>query len=213
MEMLLLFGILALNIAVSWWNCFAVGSSWDYVKQNGGVMQKLLLWSGAIQAAIGFSMPILLALAFTSISLLTAGEPPTLSPAEAAQMFEAIVSLWYLAIILPALGTGTIIMVESVKTAIERRDIGSIGRAAYNTFANIHNISGAFSGIGQAFGSVTKAFSGKGKGGKDSGKILIVLIAIMIVVVALLAGTFITASLIKRYRQKTAFASSQATAA
>lgn len=210
--MIFLIGILALNIGISWWNCYAVGSSWDYVQQNGGLMHKLLLWSGAIQAVIGFSMPILLILAFTSVSLMASGETPTLSPEEAAQMFEAMVSLWYLAVILPALGTGTIIMVESWKTAIERRDFGSIGRAAYNTFANIHNFSGAWSGIGRAFASVAEAFSGTGKGGKNGGKIMVVIILIIMVVVALLAGAFITASLIKRYRQKASFASAHATA-
>lgn len=192
-------GLLALNVAIAWWNCYVVGSAWDMVKHHGSRWEKVILWSGAIQSTVGFSMPIVLGLAFVSVGLLSSGEQPTLTKEEAAAFMQGVFSLWYLAVIVPVLGSGFAIWVHSIQIAIQRRDFQSIATAAWNTYANVKNFSGAWSGIGDAFKALGNV-SPKGSS-KDSGKVMIVLLLIMIVVVALLAGALITASLIQRYRR------------
>lgn len=108
MGILFIGGLLLLNVAIAWWNCYVTGRSWDVVKHHGTAFERILLWCGAIQAG---------------------------------------------------------------------------------------------SGIGDALGGVGQAFSGL-KGRDSKGVLFAVLI--MIVIVALLAGALITATLIQRYRRAAA---------
>lgn len=201
MGILFIGGLLLLNVAIAWWNCYVTGRSWDVVKHHGTAFERILLWCGAIQAGIGFSMPILLGLAFVVTTSLTSGEQPMLTQEEAQLFMEGIFSLWYLLIILPLLSTGFIIWVHSVREAIKHRDFASIAVAGWNTYANVSNFANASSGIGDALGGVGQVFSGLK--GRDNKGVLIALL-IMIVIVALLAGALITATLIQRYRRAAA---------
>lgn len=195
MGIIMVSGLLLLNVAISWWNCYVVGRSWDIIKHHGSGFEHLVLWSGAIQAAIGFSMPLIIGLSFVSVSFLTAGEEPTLTAEQGEVFLEGIFSLWYLLIIFPILSTGFIIWIHSVREAVKRRDFASIATAGWNTFANIHNFSNAASGIADAFGGIGKVF-------KDlKGNALVIAVLIAIVAVSLLGGIVLTASLIQRYRR------------
>jgi len=200
MGSLLLGGLLVLvNIAIAWWNCYVVGKSWDVVKHHGSAFERILLWCGAIQSAVGFSIPILIGLAFASVAFMTSGETPAMTQEDAQVFMEGIFSLWYLLVIFPILGSGIIIWVHSVREAINRRDFASIATAGWNTYANISNFVNAGSGIGDALSGIGKAFSG---GNSRDNKGVAILLLIMIVVVALLAGALITATLIQRYRRQ-----------
>lgn len=111
-------------------------------------------------------------------------------------------SLWYVTIIFPALGTGLIITIESWIAAYREHSLMNMGFAAYNTFAQIHNTMGAINGIGPAFQAVGKMFASVASGRGDAkGKaaILGAMIAIAVVVIALSAGVILTAVLIHRY--------------
>ncbi|MGF3998906.1 hypothetical protein ACQX8C_14305, partial [Staphylococcus aureus] len=59
--MLMIALMLALNFGISWWNCYAVGGIWVESRSLGGWI-RVLAWSGAIQAAIGFSSVFLFVL-------------------------------------------------------------------------------------------------------------------------------------------------------
>ncbi len=191
--------VVILNVAIAWWNCYVVGRSWDVMKHHGSTFDRVLLWSGAIQSAVGFSIPILIGLAFTSVAFMTSGETPVMTQEEAQVFIEGIFSLWYLFVIFPILGSGLIIWIHSVREAIRRRDFASIATAGWNTYANISNFANATSGIGEALRGVGGALSGgKGRNGKGAALLLL----IMIVVVALLAGALLTATLISRYRRE-----------
>lgn len=203
MDMLLLACILVLNVVISVWNCYAVGQVWNDVKLIGTTFDKVLSWSAIIQSAVGFSMPILLLLAWICVSVLTSGQEPAFSPEEAKVFMEAIFNLWYLAIIFPVLGTGLVIWAHSVRMAYQRRDFASIASAGWNTFAQVHNTISAFNNVGGALGNIGdffgSALSGKGDG-KEKGAILVVLLVIL----ALVAGFVIAFSLVNYFANRSA---------
>jgi uncharacterized membrane protein (DUF485 family) len=67
-------------------------------------------------------------------------------------------ALGYIVLVPGFLFAGFFIWVDSMIQAYQRRDFASIGTAAWNTFAQIHNTYGAMKGMPEAFKSVGKAF-------------------------------------------------------
>jgi hypothetical protein len=181
---LIVIGIILLNLFISWWNCKSSGAVWHEAKKVGGFM-RVLVWCGAIQAAIGFSSVIMLFLAFGAYATGNLSQ----------QYAEAAFSLWYLLIIIPAIGTGLIITIHSLITAWRERSIANMGVAAWNTFATGMNLYNAASDIPNAFDKVGDLF----KGDKDDQKVALVF---LIVIVALAGGAFITAMLIRHYAKQ-----------
>lgn len=201
MDALLLIGLLLLNVLISIWNCYAVGSTWKDTMAAGSGFDKLLLWSGAIQSGVGFSMPILVGLTVTAVPFLTSGAEPTLSPEEGKAMMKAIFSLWYLAVIFPILGTGLAIWAHSIRMAYKERSIGSFAVAGWNTFAQVSNTLDALENVGPAFGTVGEFFGDALKGNGDAkGKAAI--LAILIVVIALVGGFMIAFALIRMFARR-----------
>lgn len=201
MEMLLLLGVLILNVLISIWNCYAVGTAWKDTMTMGGGFNKLLLWCGIIQSGVGFSMPILLVLAVGAGAFLTTGETPTLTPAEAKEMMQAIFNLWYIAVIFPILGSGLAIWAHSLREAYQRRDFASIATGGWNTYAQIHNTISAVNNLGGAFGNVGEFF-GKALSGKGDGKGKLAILVILIVVISLVAGFMIAFGLVRYFANK-----------
>ena len=195
MDGLLLTLLLLLNVLISVWNCYAVGTAWKDTMALGGWFEKLLLWCGIIQSGVGFSMPILLVLAYSSVAYLTSGVDPTLSPAEGAEVMQAIFSLWYVAVIFPILGSGLAIWAHSVREAYKRRDFGSIAVAGWNSYAQIHNTVSAVNNLGGALGNVGSLFKG---GGDKKGALVIAIVAI-----ALVGGFMIAFGLVRYFANRT----------
>jgi hypothetical protein len=112
------------------------------------------------------------------------------------------ISLWYITVIFPILGTGLVITIESWATAWREKSLLQLGRAGWNTFAQIHNTMGAIRNFGPALEMVGKAFGSaldsKGNS-KDKGSVLALMLMILIVVVAISAGALLTATIINRY--------------
>lgn len=190
MDLLLLIAILLLNTGISWWNCYAVGSSWDEAKIAGGFTY-LLCWCGAVQSAVGFSM-LLVMLEILVVSM-TGKLPP--------EAINAIGGLWYLAIVVPAIGTGIIITLHSWQVAIRDRSAGNLASAAYNTFATAHNLYSAIEDVPKAWSGVGEFFGDAFKGSDSDGKGKLALLVILLVVLALVGGVLITIGLIGRYRR------------
>lgn len=197
--MFLFICVLILNVVISVWNCYAVGTAWKDTMAFGGWFEKLLLWSGVIQSGVGFSMPIMLVLGFVASFFLSSGETPMFTLEEADQILQGLFSLWYILVIFPILGSGLAIWAHSLREAYRRRDIGSFAVAGYNSFAQIHNMISAAHNLGGAFGNVGELF-GKildTKGGKGKDKIILLLI--VLVVVAIVAGFMIAFALVRHY--------------
>lgn len=174
--------VLLLNLFISWFNARVCGLYWAESKQLGGFV-RVLMWCGAIQSAIGFSS--LLIIAEVGIAHATGH----LSDAAT----QAAFSLWYLAVIIPAIGTGLLITVYSWIVAWRTKSWLDTGIASWNTFATIKNLYDATSAVPSAFGKVGDFFKSDGE---DSGKAMLV---ILIVVVALAGGVLITGLLISHY--------------
>jgi len=176
--------ILALNFGVSWLNARTCGRAWVESKAVGGSI-RFLVWCGAIQSAIGFSSVFLLPLLFVANAI-------------APEYFTGD----QLTIIVPALGTGLLITIESWIAAYRERSLANIGVAAYNTLVQVHNTMGAINSFGPALNAVGKAFSSVAASRGDAkGKaaVLGIMIAVAVVAISLSAGVVLTAALIHRY--------------
>lgn len=179
--------ILALNFAISWWNCYVVGRSWAEAKAIGGWV-RLVAWSGAIMAAAGFSMVYLALLAF---GLYGIGYLDT-------EAMGAVFALWGLIAIPLILGSGTIITIESWRVCWRERNLLSLANSAWNTYATTHNTLSAFNGMGSTMDTVV-GFATDGDDIKETGARVSLVAIFLIVVIALLAGTLHAAILIKKY--------------
>jgi hypothetical protein len=184
MTIFLILLLLALNGAISFWNAKVCGEAWAEAKVLGGFIF-LVVWSGAIQSAIGFSMIYIFVMAGAGYVTGFLSD----------KSIEALLSLWYLAVIVPALGTGLIITVHSWIAAYRERSLLNMGTAAYNTFAQAHNMYSAVDGIGQSLSKVTDFFSSDDSDSDDFLKGVVILL----VIVALAAGILTTYSIIRIY--------------
>src|SRR5689334_14802320 len=142
-----------LNFGISAWNAYAVGLAWVDTKHSGG-WPRVMAWSGAVMSAVGFSWCYLIVLAFIAHGL------HWLSDDDIALMLR----LGYVLLIPAILSSGLMITLDSWARAYRQRTIGSIGMAAWNTYAQIHNTFNAIRNYDQAFGSVLDAFRGGGSG-------------------------------------------------
>ncbi len=191
MSIILTVLLLGLTGLVSWYNAKVCGSHWAEAKALGG-FPRVLMWCGAIQSAIGFSMLILLV--ELGIGLVTG-----YLPAKAA---SAAMSLWYLAVIVPCIGTGLIITIQSWVTAYRERSWANAGIAAYNTFATGMNIyNAANGGVSEAISKVSDLF---GDDDNPLGKVVLLL-----VVIAIAGGAVVTSWLISRYDRQARIAFAQ----
>ena len=126
-----------------------------------------------MQSAIGFSSVFLLPLLFAA----NAFAPDYFTD----DQLQGALSLWYLTIIFPILGTGLIITIESWIAAYRNHSLMNLGVAAYNTFAQVHNTMGAINGVGPALSSVGKLFASVA-GGRGDAKGKAAIIGVMIAV-------------------------------
>lgn len=178
-----------LNFGISWWNARITGLIWVESKMMGG-FTRFMTWMGAIMAACGFSWCFLIFLAF--------GAHYFYPVYFGAQAFKASLSLGYLIIVPAILFSGMMIWVESLVIAWRRRDLPSMGIAAWNTFAQIHNTYSAIQGMPAAFKEVGSFFKDV-SGDSDDIKVIAFAIALAIVAIAVAAGVLLTVAIIKKY--------------
>jgi hypothetical protein len=179
LELILVLFLLALNFGISAFNAFSVGISWAEVKQFGNIWQKLLLGCGFIMSVCGFMWCYGIVLAFGCLALGWID----------VAMAQAILELGYLTIILPVLGAGLAIMVDSWMAFMRERSLLNGGFAAWNTFAMAWNTYSAISSVP----GVVKDLLGFFGGDKDKDAIVVA-----IVIVALALG-FLTSLTIVRF--------------
>ena len=181
--MLMLTLLLLLNVGIAFWNAKVCGQAWREANALGG-WGKAVVWSGAIQSVIGFSS------AYAFMVALALG----------GKYGHAVLSLWYVLIIIPALGTGFLITVNSWINAYRERSLSSMAEAGWNTFATIHNVSNASSGIGEAFSSIGDIFGGDSDDDAASG---FAKLGIILAVVVVLGASVGTTYIIMRHYQGT----------
>lgn len=179
--------IWVLNFGISIWNAYAVGLAWVETKHNGG-WARAMAWAGAVMSASGFSWCYLIILAFAAHGL---------GWLDMEQVGLAL-QLGYLLLIPGILVSGLMITLDSWARAYRRRTIGSIGTAAWNTYAQIHNTFHAIRDLDGAFGSVVDAFRGGNSSSDKKNGAASMVVVFVVVVVALLSGVITTAVIISR---------------
>jgi hypothetical protein len=182
--------IWALNFAISAWNAYAVGLAWVETKHCGG-WPRLMAWSGAVMSACGFSWCYLIILAAAAHGL------EWLSNDDIALAMR----IGYILLLPGFLISGLMITLDSWARAYRTRRIADIGIAAWNTYAQIHNVYHAIKNMDGAFGNVVDAIRSRRSKGNNDGASLIVVFAV--VVVALLSGVLTTAVIISRVAGRT----------
>lgn len=175
LETFMFFILFIINLVISAYNAWSVGKSWADVQAIGSGWQKIVVISAFIMSGCGFTWCYLIVFALIGNGLGYLD----------METVTMVLYLGYAVIILPVLGSGAAIWIDSVTTAYRHRDLGSVGTAAWNTFAQAHNTYRAIRDLG----TVLKALGQFFKGGRSKGKAQ--LLVIVLVVIALLLG-FIT---------------------
>jgi hypothetical protein len=195
--MLLLF---FLNFAISWFNAWSIGSTWDGAKARGGAPY-FMNWMGAIMSASGFSWCYLILLsllgAVLPMSLFVDSDPPATGPLLDAASLEAVGNLGYAVLILPILGSGLGITVQTWRDFARNkaRGVADYALTGWNTYAQVSNmwsaanhLPGVLDSLGEFF------FSSK----SDDSKSRLVL---MLVALAVGAGMLTTYSIVQQRRR------------
>jgi hypothetical protein len=164
-------------------------------KHIGG-WRRFMSWMGAIMSASGFTWCYLVILLFGGYYAQSGFIQPGHAPILTEHELQAGFSIGYLILIPGILFSGLMIWLDSLIQAWRRRDLPSIGIAAWNTYAQIHNTYSAFSGISGALKSIKGTF---GKGSKNGAKGLALVLIIVLVVFAIFGGVFTTWGIISHY--------------
>ena len=195
MDILFLILMLGINGLISWWNCRVVGQAWVEVNQLGGFWMKAVVWSGAFQAVVGFSMLYLFALVGLGNVVAQFFES---GPAIISQVNNIAMSTWYLLIIIPALGTGYILTVHAWIAFARERTLMNAAGAGWNTFASIYNTYHAIDGISSSAGVLGEAISGALDSDTDA-KAKVLILGIILAIGSLIGGYFTARYLILKY--------------
>jgi hypothetical protein len=176
--------LLAVNLWISWHNAKVVGLEWIESKYMGGWV-RFMCWMGWLQSALGFTW------CYVLIGALLARNAGYIN----AATLKATIDLAYVVLFPGLFISGTFIWIESLVIAWRRRDLPSIATASWNTFAEIHNAYSAVEGFGSAVKSVGSMF-----GDWDEDDLTgIAVDAAVVIVLAALAGGFLTTELIRRH--------------
>lgn len=179
--------LLILNLAISIFNAIICGRTWNETKYQGGLAH-FMNWCGAIMSACGFTnvYAVIIGLIASSISTCDNGVCSTLI---SQKQFDNLLSLQYLLIVFPVIGSGIVITIQSWKIFWERKNLLNGSIAAWDTFATVYNISNAIRYVPEASQNVSSLFDSDDVD-KDS-------IVIYLVLFALLAGCLSTYWIIK----------------
>jgi hypothetical protein len=193
--------LLILNFAISWLNAWGCGKAWNETKHVGGFAH-FMNWMGAIMSACGFTWCFMFVLAFIGSAL-------TYDPATYVIKHEWYVvtpeavkytlELGYMVVILPIIGSGLAITMDSWAYFYHKRTVGSGLVAGYNTLADAYNIYTAARAIPAFSEDLGKMLWGD----KDDNKSAIV---ILLVAVALVGGILLTRKIILATAASTATA-------
>ena len=168
-----IFLVFLINPVIAYFNAKNVGECWTEVAQSS-LWEKSILISALVQSVIGFSMPslgILLIVGYFT-KFLTLNE------------IYLGIDLFWISAIIPLVGSGLIITIQSVKNAIKEKSLSSGLVAAWNVGATVENFIDLF----YNFGSVLKDIGKRSDDENDVGVMMIVIL----VVCALFSGFLFT---------------------
>jgi hypothetical protein len=190
MSVLFFVALWGLNFGISWFNAWSVGRSWADSKVAGG-WTRVVVWSAAVMSASGFTWCYLFVLAMG---------------AQASGYLEQeyvvlMLKLGYVVIILPILGSGMAIWIDSLTTAWRRRSFADISIAGWNTYAQVHNTYSAARALPGMLGDIADAFKPRKRSSDDAKGAALVLV-VLLVVLAVCGGVLTTTLIIRSTARK-----------
>jgi hypothetical protein len=159
MEFALIAFVWFLNFGISFWNSYAVGTSWPYTKQIGGLAH-LVNWCGFIMAGCGFSWCLLLPLSLVSYYYHWFGFDQ--------QELVVTMSLGYLILAPMIILSGLGIWIDSLVQAWKTKSFANIAVAGYNTYAQISNMVDVAKNYPSSFNTISDFFKDAFSNSKDS---------------------------------------------
>lgn len=186
----MIYALIALNCLIGYWNAKVVGLLWNETEFMGP-FPKLVLWAAATQSVIAFSTLTVPVTLFCALGLSGA------TPEEAAELSKFVMSFWYLLVIIPALGTGLVLVLHSWVQFFRTGSLLDGGVAAWNTFAQAHNMYEASQSIGPAWETASEGLGSLFKGDGDDAKGKLILLGVLVVIAAMLSSLLITIWIIK----------------
>lgn len=130
--------LISLNLILSTLNCFYAGRVWSDVTLYGTRIEKLLLWGSILQAGIGISIPIYLALSTTSTFLMI--EDLLLDSEDFVNSAWAITHFYYIFLIaLPLLSFATLIWLKSNTSYYISYEVSDL-RGVRDAFKSLRNL-------------------------------------------------------------------------
>lgn len=198
----MIFVLILLNLAISTFNAWACGRAWPESKHQGG-MAHFMNWMGAIMAACGFTwcIVVVLAMGLSSFSYHPDDANPQLAvPLITPEMARAIIELGLVAIIVPILGSGLAITIDTWARFYRDRTFGNGALAVYNTSAQMYNMYEAATVLPSVLGDL-KGFFGGGSSSSSSSSSSDsstkgIIIVVLIVLCSLVGGILITRAII-----------------
>jgi hypothetical protein len=175
-----------LNFAISVWNAYAVGKAWVDARHENG-WHRFMCWMGAILSACGFTW------CYLSFLALTAYYFEWITEAQA----RVALNLGYLLLLPFMLFAGYAVTLDSWVQAYRHGGLLRYGLAAWNTYASIHNTYSAWRNVGGAFTSLGDFLRSR-KDRDDRQGVGGVIVVVLLVAFALLAGVLTTAVIIRR---------------
>lgn len=181
---------LVLNFAISWFNAWGCGKTWAETKSAGG-WAHFMNWMGAVMSASGFTWCYLVILVLVGSLIPVSDENARQTVyAISPEMLQATFELGYVVIIVPILGSGLAITINSWAHFYRTRTWGGGAIAGYNSFAQIHNMYQAASALPDIFRHLGSFF------GKGDSKNKAPLMVVLLVVAAAFGGILTTRAII-----------------
>ena len=176
--------VMLFNLLISVVNAWSLGRAWPYMREQG-IWGKLVLYSGAVMTAIGFTI-------VWSGILVGAGVLFHLLSPQVLHVFMAVMPAL---IIIPLVCAGMIITIESWRAVFQSGQRGwertvNVISASYNTYAEIHNLSL----LPSVFENLRDSFDGD-----DDLPVGAFIVGLMLVAFALFGGILTTYVLINRF--------------
>lgn len=186
-----------LNFAISIFNAWSCGKTWNESKYAGG-MPHFMNWMGAIMSASGFTWCYLVIAVFVGGTYPIEHDDGTMAPLLTVEQVQATADLGYLVVLMPILGSGLAITIHAWGVAYRRRTLGDGAIAAWDTFAMVYNVSSALRHVPQATDRLGDFFFG-GETKDAKGRIVLILVAVCV-----LGGVLTTYFIITRTARATA---------
>lgn len=188
----MIFVILILDFAISWFNAWSVGRYWSESKQMGGAVRFNVV-IGYIMSIVGFTWVYVCLLSY-----IIAGIGPSIFP-KADIDYETLIvfmsNLGYIIIAPIVIATGFAATVQSWVNFWKNRTLANGAVMAWNTYAEIRNTVNFARYAPSAIGKIFKiAFGGRGKKGNAA----VVILGIVLLILAFAGGYFTASAILKR---------------